>query len=181
MSLGYYMAASFFLDTVKTGIQHQNAERKAAVSREDANRQYAVNNQIDYDSRVNLNRQQQLQFKKFGLDSFALAQLGRREAAKSAATRWWQTVGKESGSFQAGQNNIRRHLAVAQARKNLNQRVIEEDFIQRHKNITTRTTSANNAARAGIIASPDSTAALLNVASSGLQIATDYESRTGEV
>jgi len=86
-----------------------------------------------------------------------------------------------SGSFQAGKLNIERHLSLAQARKNTNQRVAEEDYFNRLDKQALKTKSANNAALSGLTAGPSSTAALLDLTSSGLQIYTDYATRTGEI
>ena len=180
-ALEMLMAAQFFMDYQKTNTNLRLGHQRAARQRADAIRQISINNELDYNAKLNINRQEQLSLKKFGLGSRQLEIQGRRAVSQYAAERWWMAGDDRSGSFQAGKLNIQRHVALAQARKNLNQRIIEEDFFIRRNNQTLKTKSANNAALSGLTAGPDSTAALLDLTSSGLQIYTDYATRTGEI
>ena len=179
--LGFLMGAQFFMDYQKTNTNLQLGHQRAARERVDALKQISINNDLGYIAQHNINRKYALSLKKFGLDSRTLALQGRREVAKYTAERWWMAGDNRSGSFQAGKLNIERHLSLAQARKNTNQRVAEEDYFIRRDKQTLKTKSANNAALSGLTAGPSSTAALLDLTSSGLQIYTDYATRTGEI
>ena len=179
--LSFLMGAQFFMDYQKTNTNLKLGHQRAARERVDALKQISIRNALDYNAQLNINRQHELSLKKFGLDSRTLDLQGKREIAKYTAERWWMAGDDRSGSFQAGKLNIERHLNLAKARKNINQRITEEDFFIRRNNQTLKTKSANNAALSGLTAGPSSTTALLDLTSSGLQIYTDYATRTGEI
>lgn len=183
MAFGLLYASKFLLDTVSTGYSYKLAAEKTQRQYQDARRQIALNNQLNYNAHLNLNQQEVLELKKFGLDDFELKKKIRREQASDAVKKasFGGALGQTGGSFQAAQNNILRYGFNALARKDLNQKAVFEDFRIRHTNVDLQTTSQNNAAFSNLSAGPSGFASLLSIVGSGLQIATDAKKGTVSV
>ena len=180
MSFGLFYASKFIVETASTKYKENRAAAKSQQDYYDALRQVAINNGLNYNSHLNLNQQEVLNLKKFGLDDFELKKKINREQASDAVRKasFGGDLGQTGGSFQAAQNNILRYGFNALARKDLNQKAVFEDFRIRHANIDLQTTSQNNAAFSNLSAGPSGFASLLSIAGSGLQIAVDAQRGT---
>ena len=173
MSFGYLYAAQFMVQAGTAAHEYQQAEYKAIQQRQQAYRQAAINNQLGYNAHLNLNQQQVLELKKFGLDDFELKKAIRREKAKSAAMQASAggIFGKQGASYQAVQNNIARYGYNALVRKDLNFQTKMQDFETRHKNITLNTLSQNNAAFSNLSTGGSLFGTGLSILGTGLQTA----------
>lgn len=183
MAFGLFYASKFFVETASTMYTHNRAAVKSQQDYYNSLKQVAINNGLNYNAHLNLNQQEVLELKKFGLDDFELKKKIRREQASDAVKKasFGGALGQTGGSFQAAQNNILRYGFNALARKDLNQKAVFEDFRIRHTNVDLQTTSQNNAAFSNLSAGPSGFASLLSIVGSGLQIATDAKKGTVSV
>ena len=174
-------AAQFLMSTATTVYEHNLAQEKADRQRADAYRQTAINNQLNYNGHLNLNQQQTLELKKFGLDRFELQKKIRREQARDATMRGSSggTFGQVGGSFTAAQQNIERYGLNALLRKDFNFKTIKSDFDIRHRNIDLTTISQNNAAFSNLSIGPSFLGSALSIAGTGLQTAISYKQDIG--
>ena len=166
-------AAQFLMSTATTAYEHNLAQVKADRERADAYRQVASNNRSNFNGHLNLNQQQILELKKFGLDRFELQKKIRREHAKDAAMRGSSggTFGQVGGSFRAAQQNIERYGFNALVRKDRNLQVLKDDFNRRHENVDANTISQNNAACSDLSIGPSFLGSALSIAGTGIQTA----------
>ena len=134
MDFNYLYAAQFMVQAGTAVHQYNRAEYQAQQQRQEAYRQVALNNKLAYNAHLNLNQQQVLELKKFGLDDFELKKSIRREKAKSAAMQASAggIFGKQGTSYQAVQNNIARYGYNALVRKDVNFQTKMQNFETRH-------------------------------------------------
>ena len=155
-------------------ILHQSQVDSKRRHREivNANRQASINNRLNFNAHSNLNEQQMLEMKKFGLDNFELKKKIRRERASdiAIASSFGGSFGQEGASRDAVSRNIQRQGLNALARKDLNYKTKLRDFEIRHKNVDLTTLGQNNAAFSNISSGPSAVATGLQLASSGLSI-----------
>ena len=158
--------AKFALGSAKASNQYQADNLKRQREIENANRQAAINNNLNYNAHLNLNDQQMLEMKKFGLDKVELQKRLRRDRASSIAIA--ASFGGSFGQSGATRNminlNIQRQGFNALARKDFNNKNKLNDFMMRHRNVNLTTISQNNAAFSGISSGG-------SVSGTGLQIA----------
>ena len=173
MDFNYLYAAQFMVQAGTAVHQYNRAEYQAQQQRQEAYRQVALNNKLAYNAHLNLNQQQVLELKKFGLDDFELKKSIRREKAKSAAMQASAggIFGKQGTSYQAVQNNIARYGYTALVRKDVNFQTKMQNFETRHKNITLNTLSQNNAAFSNLSTGGSLIGTALSIAGTGAQTA----------
>ena len=173
MDFSYLYAAQFMVQAGTAVHQYNRAEYQAQQQRQEAYRQVALNNKLAYNAHLNLNQQQVLELKKFGLDDFELKKSIRREKAKSAAMQASAggIFGKQGTSYRAVQNNIARYGYNALVRKDVNFQTKMQNFETRHKNITLNTLSQNNAAFSNLSTGGSLIGTALSIAGTGAQTA----------
>ena len=171
--MDYLYAAQFMVQAGTAAHEYQRAEYQAIQQRQQAYSKVDLNNQLSYNAHLNLNQQQVLELKKFGLNDFELKKSIRREKAKSAAMQASSggTFGKQGASYQAVQNNIARYGYNALARKDLNFVSKMRDFETRHTNITLNTLSQNNAAFSNLSTGGSLFGTGLSILGTGIQTA----------
>ena len=164
-----------FVEGSKTGLKYQQDARSASIQRANAHRQASLNNQLNYNSHSNLNSQQQLEFKKFGLDDFQLQKQIRRERAFNAVVQasMGGVFGRSGASKEATQLNIERHGFEALVRKDFNFKNTLNNFSIKHSNIDLNTLSANNKAFSNLDSGPNALGSALEFVGTGLQITTN--------
>jgi len=176
VSYEFLYAAQFAISALGAVKDYNDANAKAVQDQWQANKQAAINNQLNINAHLGLNEEQTLTLKKHGLDKWELWKQKRREEAKFAvlATERGMRGGTPrdvGGSYAAALNNITRHAYGALARKDLNFEASLNDFSRRHMNVDLQTINQNNAAFSGLSAGGSLLGSVLNVAGSGLQIA----------
>jgi hypothetical protein len=162
----------FALSAASSLHQNQVDQQQRLTQIHNANAQASINNNLNYNAHLNLNAQQLLEFKKFGLDDFELKKSIRRErASRSAmAASFGNSFGQQGATADATQRNIERHGLNALVRKDLNYKTKLQDFSIRHKNIDLTTLSQNNQAFSNISSGPSNIGTALEIAGTGLQI-----------
>jgi len=149
--------ASFGMSLMKLSDQNNQDWTDYYRSRDTANRQVAMNNNLAYNSYLHINEEQQLSVQKQHLDVNALNKAIRAAQASEKAKIESQGGDSELGSGLARIQNIQRDGYEALARKDLNFKIALGDFRRRRKNTELSTLDKNNKAFSGLTAVPDST------------------------
>jgi hypothetical protein len=184
MSMELLYAAQFAMSAFGSMNDAANANADAWAQQEQANKQAAINNQLNTNAHLGLNEEQALTLKKHGLDRWELWKQKRREEAKSAVQSTSRgmrggTARDVGGSYAAAYNNISRHAYSALARKDLNFNAAIVDIGRRHGNIDLQTINQNNAAFSNLSTGASFLGTALDVAGSGLQIGLNYQKGLG--
>ena len=184
MSYELLYAAQFAMSAFGSMNDAANANADAWAQQEQANKQAAINNQLNTNAHLGLNEEQALTLKKHGLDRWELWKQKRREEAKSAVqstsrVKRGGTARDVGGSYAAAYNNISRHAYSALARKDLNFNAAIVDIGRRHGNIDLQTINQNNAAFSNLSEGASFLGTALDVAGSGLQIGLNYQKGLG--
>ena len=159
--------AKFALGTAAAGNKYAADNLKRQREIENANRQAAINNNLNYNAHLNLNEQQMLELQKFGLDKNELSKRLRRDRASSAAmaASFGGSFGQQGATRDAINLNIQRQGFNALARKDFNRQTKLRDFQMRHTNVDLTTISQNNAAFSNISSGGSRTGTGLQIAS----------------
>mgnify|MGYP003659979224 CR=1 FL=1 len=160
------MLGKFALGSAKASNQYQADNLKRQREIENANKQAAINNNLNYNAHLNLNDQQMLEMKKFGFDKVELQKRLRRDRASSIAigASFGGSFGQSGATRDMINLNIQRQGFNALARKDFNNKNKLRDFQMRHQNVDLTTISQNNAAFSNISSGG-------SVSGTGLQIA----------
>lgn len=163
--------ANFLFQAGTANYQYQLDLQEAAVKKDNALQQIAINNELTYVAQLHVNEEQVLDLKKHSLDSNALRQSIRREKASQAAidASIGSGFGRSGQSVDATQLNIERHGFNALARKDLNRDIRNDNFRRRKVNLSLENLSRTNALISGIPLPPSSTGLALEIIGSGIQ------------
>jgi hypothetical protein len=177
-------AAQFAMSAFGAINDANQANADAWAQQEQANKQAAINNQLNTNAHIGINEEQALTLKKHGLDKWELWKLKRRQEAKAAVQATSRgmrggTAKTVGGSYAAAYNNISRHAYGALARKDLNFEAAIADFGRRHSNVDLTTMNQNNAAFSNLSTGASFLGTALSVAGSGLQISEKYQKGLG--
>jgi hypothetical protein len=172
-----FQLAQFAVSAASTLHQSQVDAKRRQIEIGNANRQASINNKLNYNAHLNLNEQQLLEFKKFGLDDFELKKKIRRERSSSIAisSSFGATFGQQGASREAVNRNIHREGLNAIVRKDFNFKTKLRDFQIRHGNVDLTTLSQNNAAFSNISSGPSAVGTGLQIASAGLTLADNFK------
>ena len=160
------MLGKFALGAATAGNKNQADNQQRQREIENANKQAAINNNLNYNAHLNLNDQQMLEMKKFGFDKVELQKRLRRDRASSIAigASFGGSFGQSGATRDMINLNIQRQGFNALARKDFNNKTKLRDFQMRHQNVDLTTISQNNAAFSRISSGG-------SVSGTGLQIA----------
>lgn len=162
-------AASFGMSVLDRFQTYQDQTAQAYANYDAANRQVAINNGLNYNSKLHLNEVQMLEADKLQIDTFMLQKAIRRADAKEKALIESQGGDSTIGSGAARIQNIQRQGAEAVARKDFNFQVTLADLNNRRRNIDLETLSANNRAFTGLQTPPSATGLVTDIAGLGIE------------
>lgn len=134
-----------------------------------ANRQVAINNGLNYNSKIHLNEVQMLKTKEFQINTAMLHRAIRRADAKEKVLIESQGGDSTIGSGAARIRNIQNQGSEALKRKDFNFQLTLADLNRRRKNIDLETMSANNRAFTGLQTPPSATGLVTDVAGLGIE------------
>ena len=177
-------AAQFAVSAFGSMNDANNANADAWAQQEQANKQAAINNQLNTNAHLGLNEEQALTLRKHGLDKWELWKQKRREESKAAVQATSRgmrggTARTVGGSYAAAYNNISRHAYSALARKDLNFNAAIVDIGRRHANVDLQTINQNNKAFSNLSTGASFLGTALSIAGSGLQIGETYKKGIG--
>ena len=174
------MLAKFALGSAKATNQYQADNLKRQREIDNANRQASINNNLNYNAHINLNDQQMLELKKFGLDKVELQKRLRRDRASSIAigASFGGSFGQSGATRDMINLNIQRQGFNALARKDFNNKTKLRDFQMRHKNVDLTTISQNNAAFSNISSGGSASGTGLQIAGLALDAFGSYKGTT---
>mgnify|MGYP003678709149 CR=1 FL=1 len=174
------MLGKFALGTMQATNQYKADNRKQDLQIQNANTQAAINNNLNYNAHLNLNDQQMLEMKKFGLDKVELQKRLRRDRASSIAiaASFGGTFGQSGATRNMINLNIQRQGFNALARKDFNSKNKLNDFMMRHKNVDLTTMSQNNQAFSRISSGGSASGTGLQIAGLALDAFGGYKGTT---
>ena len=174
------MLGKFALGSMQATNQYQADNQKRQREIENANKQAAINNNLNYNAHLNLNDQQMLELKKFGLDKVELQKRLRRDRASSIAigASFGGSFGQSGATRDMINLNIQRQGFNALARKDFNNKNKLRDFQMRHKNVDLTTISQNNAAFSNISSGGSASGTGLQIAGLALDAFGSYKGTT---
>ena len=138
-----------------------------------AQRQSALNNQLAYNAYLNLNEQEQLEYKRNALDQFELQRKIRKAVAYRLAIQG--SSQKSGGSAESVLRNIERQGLYSLHRKDLNYEIRLRNLQLQRNNIALEVQSKNNAVYAQIQGAPSATGLALSIGGSALQTGLDWK------
>ena len=138
----------------------------------DVQQQAALNNQLLYNSYVNLNEREQLEYKKHAFDEFELQFDIRKAVAARLALQGLHN--KSGGSAEAVVMNIRRQGLYSLQRKDFNYEVRLRNLQIQRNNEALETQSKNNALYNSLQGFPSATGLALSIGGSALQYASEW-------
>ena len=136
-------------------------------------RQAALNNQLAYNGLVNLNEQQQMEFKRNSLDQFELQRKIRRAVAYRLAIQG--NAQKSGGSAESVLRNIERQGLYSLHRKDLNYELRLRNLQLQRNNIALEVQSKNNALFGQLQGFPSATGLALSIGGTALQQGKDWK------
>ena len=174
------MLGKFALGSAKASNQYEADNLKRQKEINNANRQASINNNLNYNAHINLNDQQMLELKKFGLDKVELQKRLRRDRASSIAigASFGGSFGQSGATRDMINLNIQRQGFNALARKDFNNKTKLRDFQMRHKNVDLTTISQNNAAFSNISSGGSASGTGLQIAGLALDAFGSYKGTT---
>jgi hypothetical protein len=138
----------------------------------DVQQQAALNNQLLYNSYVNLNEREQLEYKKHAFDEFELQFDIRKAVAARLALQGLHN--KSGGSAEAVVMNIKRQGLYSLQRKDFNYEVRLRNLQIQRNNEALETKSKNNALYNSLQGFPSATGLALSIGGSALQYASEW-------
>ena len=130
-------------------------------------RQAALNNQLAYNGYLNLNEQEQMEFKRNSLDQFELQRKIRRAVAYRLAIQG--NAQKSGGSAESVLRNIERQGLYSLHRKDLNYELRLRNLQLQRNNIALEVQSKNNALFGQLQGFPSATGLALSIGGTALQ------------
>lgn len=130
-------------------------------------RQAALNNQLAYNGYLNLNEQEQMEFKRNSLDQFELQRKVRRAVAYRLAIQG--NAQKSGGSAESVLRNIERQGLYSLHRKDLNYELRLRNLQLQRNNIALEVQSKNNALFGQLQGFPSATGLALSIGGTALQ------------
>jgi len=130
-------------------------------------RQAALNNQLAYNGYLNLNEQEQMEFKRNSLDQFELQRKIRRAVAYRLAIQG--NAQKSGGSAESVLRNIERQGLYSLHRKDLNYELRLRNLQLQRNNIALEVQSKNNALYGQLQGFPSATGLALSIGGTALQ------------
>jgi hypothetical protein len=144
-------------------------------------RQAALNNQLAYNGYLNLNEQEQMEFKRNSLDQFELQRKIRRAVAYRLAIQG--NAQKSGGSAESVLRNIERQGLYSLHRKDLNYELRLRNLQLQRNNIALEVQSKNNALYGQLQGFPSATGLALSIGGTALQKGMDWQKgrKTGKL
>lgn len=136
-------------------------------------RQAALNNQLAYNGYLNLNEQEQMEFKRNSLDQFELQRKVRRAVAYRLAIQG--NAQKSGGSAESVLRNIERQGLYSLHRKDLNYELRLRNLQLQRNNIALEVQSKNNALYGQLQGFPSATGLALSIGGTALQQGVDWK------
>lgn len=136
-------------------------------------RQAALNNQLAYNGYLNLNEQEQMEFKRNSLDQFELQRKIRRAVAYRLAIQG--NAQKSGGSAESVLRNIERQGLYSLHRKDLNYELRLRNLQLQRNNIALEVQSKNNALYGQLQGFPSATGLALSIGGTALQKGIDWK------